>query len=157
MRVSNHPLFSILFALLLLSPSSLAFDTPLSDQAVRGAYFLGQRRDESMATFLNKYTRFLEPPKTGPHIVSVTFFTPFAVLVQQSSQHNAGYSAQTCFRRRVIPSPSTSTSTTSADRCGTYTPLEGERASLARVSPSPSMNQITWGFQGKEPSSREAY
>ena len=93
MRVSNQPLFSILFALLLLSPSSLAFDTPLSDQAVREAYFLGQRRDESMATFLNKYTRFLEPPKTGPDIVSVTFFTPFAVLVQQSSQHAAGYSA----------------------------------------------------------------
>jgi len=80
-------------ALLLLSPSSFAFDTPLSDQAVREAYFLGQRRDESMATFLNKYTRFLEPPKTGPDIVSVTFFTPFAVLVQQSSQHAAGYSA----------------------------------------------------------------
>ncbi|PYU55345.1 MAG: hypothetical protein DMG55_28190 [Acidobacteria bacterium] len=94
MRVSNQPLFSILLALLLLSPSSFAFDTPLSDQAVREAYFLGQRRDESMATFLNKYTRFLEPPKTGPDIVSVTFFTPFAVLVQQSSQHTAGYSAQ---------------------------------------------------------------
>jgi len=38
-RVSNQPLFSVLFALLLLSPSSFAFDTPLSDQAVREAYF----------------------------------------------------------------------------------------------------------------------
>src|SRR5467141_4185054 len=89
-----RPVASLLAALLLLSPSSFAFDTPLSDQAVREAYFLGQRRDESMATFLNKYTRFLEPPKTGPDIVSVTFFTPFAVLVQQSSQHASGYSAQ---------------------------------------------------------------
>src|SRR5204862_8037112 len=87
-------MFSILFALLLLSPSSLAFDTPLSDQAVREAYFLGQRRDGSMATFLNKYTRFLEPSKTGPHIVSVTFFPPFALLVRQSSEHNAGYSVK---------------------------------------------------------------
>src|SRR5437016_14306019 len=91
---SARPVTSFLAVALLLSPSSFAFDPPLSDQAVREAYFLGQRRDESMATFLNKYTRFLEPPKTGPHIVSVTFFTPFAVLVQQSSQHNTGYSAQ---------------------------------------------------------------
>jgi len=29
----------------------LAFDTPLSDTAVREAYFLGQRRDETMGAF----------------------------------------------------------------------------------------------------------
>jgi hypothetical protein len=91
---SNRSFASILAVLLLLSPSSFAFDTPLSDQAVREAYFLGQRRDESMATFLNKYTKFLEAPKTGPHITSITVFTPFALLVQQSSQHTSGYSAQ---------------------------------------------------------------
>jgi hypothetical protein len=85
---------SLLAAALLLSPCSFAFDTPLSEQAVREAYFLGQRRDETMANFLNKYTRFLSPPKTGPDIASVTFFTPFALLVQESSQHTSGYSAQ---------------------------------------------------------------
>jgi len=47
-----------------------------------------------MATFLNKYTKFLEAPKTGPDIASVTVFTPFALLVQQSNQHASGYSAQ---------------------------------------------------------------
>jgi hypothetical protein len=81
-------------ALILSTPSSFAFDTPLSDQAVREAYFLGQRRDDTMATFLNKYTKYLEAPKTGPHIASVTVFTPFALLVQRSSQHTSGYSAQ---------------------------------------------------------------
>jgi hypothetical protein len=85
---------SVLAAILVLTPSSFAFDTPLSDQAVREAYFLGQRRDETMATLLNKYTKFLPPPKSGPDIASVTFFTPFAILVQQSSQHTSGYSAQ---------------------------------------------------------------
>src|SRR4029077_4869929 len=65
-----------------------------SDQSVREAYFLGQRHDETMAKLLNKYTSFLPPPKTGPHIASVTFLTPFALLVQQSSQHTSGYSAQ---------------------------------------------------------------
>src|SRR5213080_1373773 len=91
---SARPVTSFLAVALLLSPSSFAFDTPLSDQAVREAYFLGQRRDETMATFLNKYTKFFPPPKTGPDIASVTFFTPFALLVQQSSQHTSGYSAQ---------------------------------------------------------------
>jgi len=78
---------------LLLCPPSFAYDTPLSDQAVREAYFLGQRRDESMYAFLNKYTKLLPPPKTGPHIASVTFFTPFALLVQHSSRQS-NYSAQ---------------------------------------------------------------
>lgn len=94
LRSSARPIASILAALILSTPSSFAFDTPLSDEAVREAYFLGQRRDDTMATFLNKYAKFLSPPKTGPHIASITFLTPFALLVQQSSQHTSGYSAQ---------------------------------------------------------------
>ena len=84
---------ALLTSALLLSGPAFAYDTPLSDQAVREAYFLGQRRDESMASFLNKYTKLLPPPKTGPHISSVTFFTPFALLVQYSSRQS-DYSAQ---------------------------------------------------------------
>jgi hypothetical protein len=76
-----------------LCAPTLAFDTPLSEQAVREAYFLGQRRDESMYAFLNKYTKLLPPPKTGPRIAAVTFFTPFALLVQYSSRQS-DYSAQ---------------------------------------------------------------
>ena len=94
MSSAMRRLLSIIAAALLLSQGSFAFDTPLSDQAVREAYFLGQRRDETMAAFLNKYSKYLEAPKTGPHVASVTFFTPFALLVQQSSQHTSGYSAQ---------------------------------------------------------------
>jgi len=94
MFVSARPIAAALMTVWLLTPSSFAFDTPLSEQAVREAYFLGQRHDETMATFLNKYTKFLEAPKTGPDIASVTVFTPFALLVQQSSQHASGYSAQ---------------------------------------------------------------
>ena len=78
---------------LLLVPPSFAYDTPLSDQAVREAYFLGQRRDESMYAFLSKYTKLLPPPKTGPHIAAITFLTPFALLVQYSSRQS-DYSAQ---------------------------------------------------------------
>jgi len=93
MFFSARPIASVLVAAMLLTPSSFAFDTPLSDQAVREAYFLGQRRDETVANLINKYTKLLPPPKSGPDIASVTFFTPFALLVQQSSQRSE-YSAQ---------------------------------------------------------------
>ena len=72
---------------------ALAFQSPLSDESVREAYFLGQRHDESFAHFLEKYTKQLPPPKAGPYISSVSFFTPFALLAQRSSEH-IQYSAQ---------------------------------------------------------------
>jgi hypothetical protein len=92
----SRPHFAVALstAALLLAQPLLAFDSPLSDEAVREAYFLGQRHDDSFVRALDKYTTYLDPPETGPHIASVTFFTPFALLVQSSSQHATGYSAQ---------------------------------------------------------------
>lgn len=87
-------LVALLVTIFLLSPSSSAFETPLSEEAVREAYFLGQRRDETLARFLDKYTRHLAPPESGPYIASVTFLTPFALAAQLSSRRSAGYSAQ---------------------------------------------------------------
>jgi hypothetical protein len=94
MRFSSRSVATILAAALLLSPSSFAFDTPLSDQAVREAYFLGQRRDEKTAQFLDKYRRHLPVPESGPWISTVEFFTPFAEAVELSRQRSSGYSAQ---------------------------------------------------------------
>jgi hypothetical protein len=86
---------SCLLAVVLLCPApSPAFDTPLSDTAVREAYFLGQRRDETMARFLDKYTKHLEEPRNGPYIASITFFTPYAQVVLLSRDNSSGYSAQ---------------------------------------------------------------
>jgi hypothetical protein len=79
---------------LLATQPVFAFDSPLSEEAIRQAYFLGQRRDDTMTRALDKYTYYLDPPEAGPHIASVTFFTPFALAVQSSSQHSSGYSAQ---------------------------------------------------------------
>ncbi len=97
MASSFRPFLALLTAALLLSAPSSAFNTPLSDEAVREAYFLGQRHDESMARLLGSYTRFLPPPSTGPHIYAVTFLTPFALLVQHSSRQS-NYSAQQAAR-----------------------------------------------------------
>jgi hypothetical protein len=84
----------LLAADLLLPAPSFSMDTPLSDEAVRDAYFLGQHHDQTLSNFLNKYTKFLPMPKTGPDIASITFLTPFSLLVQESNQRTMNYSAQ---------------------------------------------------------------
>src|SRR6266566_4677605 len=90
----TRSLASALAVALLLSPSSFAYQSPLSEESIREAYFLGQRHDESFVSFLSKYIRPLPPPKTGPYISSVTFFTPFAQVAQLSDRHIGNYSAQ---------------------------------------------------------------
>jgi hypothetical protein len=92
-RLSRSSVISSLLTLLLSAAPTLAFVSPLSDEAVREAYFLGQRHDETMARFLDKYSQRLQAPETGPFISSIEFLTPFARLVQISSQR-ANYSAQ---------------------------------------------------------------
>ena len=91
---SSRRFVALALATLLVSPELFAFSSPLSDEAIREAYFLGQRRDESTAHFLAKYKQQLAAPKTGPYIASVELLTPFARAVLRSSQQTVGYSAQ---------------------------------------------------------------
>ena len=83
-----------LTSILILAPSSSAFDSPLSDTAVREAYFLGQRHDDSLGKLLDKYVLYLQPPKTGPYIQTVSFLTPYVLTALYSSQQVSIYSAQ---------------------------------------------------------------
>jgi len=88
-------IFLALFVSLCLSVLSVsAFDIPLSDEAVREAYFLGQRHDGTYPSILSKYIKSLPPPKSGPYISSVTFLTPFIQLVEHSDSYIGNYSAQ---------------------------------------------------------------
>src|SRR5215469_3330885 len=84
----------ILATTLLLVPPSLAFKTPLSSEAVREAYFLGQRHDGTYPRMLEKYTKFLPRPKSGPYISSVAISTPFLQMVAYSDGYIGNYSAQ---------------------------------------------------------------
>jgi hypothetical protein len=88
-----RPCFALLAAVVLVGPPpSFAYYTPMSEQAVREAYFLGQSHDGSYEAQLEKHTKFLPPPKTGPHICSVVFMTPFLLFAEFASrQYN--YSA----------------------------------------------------------------
>jgi hypothetical protein len=85
---------ALLLSLCLASPPVSAFETSLSDEAVREAYFLGQRRDEKTALFFETYRRYLPVPNSGPHVYMVEVFTPFAEAVDVSRKHWTGYSAQ---------------------------------------------------------------
>ena len=86
--------FAILTAALLITSIAHAVDAPLSDEAVREAYFLGQHRDDRTAQFLETYRSHFPVPKSGPHVFAIELFTPYAQAVEASSQHGLGYSAQ---------------------------------------------------------------
>src|ERR1700675_2009253 len=86
--------FAIVAALALLAQPIFAFQSPLSDESVREAYFLGQRHDGSLEGLVEKSTQRFPAPKTGPYISSVMFVTPFVSAAQLSNNHLGNYSAQ---------------------------------------------------------------
>jgi hypothetical protein len=79
---------------LFVFPFAYAFDTPLSDSAIREAYFIGQRHDDKTRATLEQYSRRLPVPEKGPYIAEVQLYTPYAQVVQQSLEQISGSSAQ---------------------------------------------------------------
>jgi hypothetical protein len=79
---------------LLLIPSASAFDTPLSQEAVRDAYFLGQRNNESTLSFFSQYVKTLPAPDKGPYISEVEIYTPYSQIIEHSRRLSGSYSAQ---------------------------------------------------------------
>lgn len=94
MPSSLRPCLAILTTALLLSPSSFAYQSPLSEESIREAYFLGQRNDERTGEFLDKYRKHLSVPESGPWVSTVELFTPYAEAIDLSRQRSFGYSAQ---------------------------------------------------------------
>ncbi len=84
---------SLAAALLLPAPCS-AFDTPLSQQAVREAYFLGQHNDESTLSFFSQYVKTLPAPDKGAYISEIEIYTPYAQIMEASRRRTGRYSAQ---------------------------------------------------------------
>jgi hypothetical protein len=87
----SHRLCGLVLSVGLCVRTASALDSPLSENAVREAYFLGQRHD---ARYLSPYIKFLPMPKTGPQIFSISLLTPFAQLAGHSSSYIGKYSAQ---------------------------------------------------------------
>ena len=70
-------LVAFLMALSLLTEPVFAFYTPLSDEAVREAYFLGQRRDESMNNSPRETYVHLVPSEAPPAGIGEPGVPPF--------------------------------------------------------------------------------
>jgi hypothetical protein len=85
----------LLAAVLLLVPSpSSAFDAPLSPEAVRDAYFLGQHNNQSTLSFFSQYVKTLPAPDKGAYISEVEVYTPYTQIIEASRRRTGTYSAQ---------------------------------------------------------------
>jgi hypothetical protein len=94
MHSAARPGIAIVAALVILVQPIFAFQSPLSEESVREAYFLGQRHDGSLEGLVEKSTQRFAAPKNGPYISSVRFVTPFVSAAQLSSSYVGNYSAQ---------------------------------------------------------------
>jgi hypothetical protein len=81
------------FALVVLQPA-LAYNDPLSPEAIREAYFLGKRNDEQTAAFFVKYVHALPTPESGPYIASIGIDTPYSAIVRYVQSTSDDYHAQ---------------------------------------------------------------
>jgi len=93
----QHPMrifTSLLLSLCLTFLSGAAFDSPLSDSAIREAYFLGLRHDDKTRVTLEQYSRRLPVPEKGAHVAEIGLYTPYAQIVQQTSEKMIASSAQ---------------------------------------------------------------
>jgi hypothetical protein len=94
MRAPHSPTVCGLITLALLAQPLLAFQSPLSEESLREAYFAGQRHDGSFERLLESHSHHFAPPKTGPYISTIIFVTPFMIAAEMSNKQLGNYSAQ---------------------------------------------------------------
>jgi hypothetical protein len=85
-------LLLLLPALLIVGPA-LAYDYPLSPEAIREAYFLGSGDPNKRLDFFSKYTKTYPISKSGQYVGSIEFETPYVVIAERVSQSVPNYFA----------------------------------------------------------------
>jgi hypothetical protein len=87
----NPSKLSVLFLTLLLALPAYAYDFPLSEHAIRDAYFLGARQMSVGPAFLAQYTQTIPKLAVGDYKSTINVETPFTqVAVYASKQLNYG-------------------------------------------------------------------
>jgi hypothetical protein len=71
---------------LVVALPALAYEYPLSDSAIRDAYFLGKSSNAKLSELFEKYTKRPPVPNKGPHIASVILETPYVGVVEHSRE-----------------------------------------------------------------------
>jgi len=86
------PILILALAIVALQPA-LAYDYPLSPEAIREAYFLATGDSAKMAEVFKKYTQNPPAPKTGEHVSMIQFETPYLVVAEKIAQIGANFHA----------------------------------------------------------------
>ena len=85
--------FAILLFVLIAVQAALAFDYPLSPEAIREAYFLVTASQDKRAEFFQKYKHYLPMPESGPYISLIDVKTPLGCLVDELATRGPNYHA----------------------------------------------------------------
>lgn len=86
MRQPAHSLFLILLIGLFAAQPAVAYEYPLSPDAIREAYFLGKASSSKRQVFFDTYTRHFSRPSSGPYISLVRVITPYAYVVERTAR-----------------------------------------------------------------------
>jgi hypothetical protein len=78
--------------------ASAGYEAPLTSAALHEAYILGQRNDQTTASFRNPYSKQITEGSKAPHIAEIQILTPFAQVVDLSRQFTSGYSEEQAAR-----------------------------------------------------------
>ena len=94
MRTRARPVLLILLLAAMTAQPMLAFEYPLSSEAIREAYFLGRGNPDKKNAFFEKYRHNLPVPESGPHVSLIEVETPFACLVDEINSGSPNDHAQ---------------------------------------------------------------
>lgn len=86
--------FPVALAAIFAAQPALAFDYPLSPEAIREGYFLGRQNSDRRQTFLQQYKHNLPVPETGPQVGLIQVETPFTFIADKVASANSNYHAQ---------------------------------------------------------------
>jgi len=84
---------SILLLAVLVAQPAFAYNSPLSPEAIREAYFLGKEDANKRADFISKYTLQLPAPKKGVDVGAIEFETPFVMIANRVARSVSNYFA----------------------------------------------------------------
>jgi hypothetical protein len=99
MRTRARPVLLILLLAAMTAQPMLAFEYPLSSEAIREAYFLGRGNPDKKNAFFEKYRHNLPVPESGPHVSLIEVETPFACLVDEINSGSPNDHAQEAERK----------------------------------------------------------
>jgi len=86
MQRAAHALFLTLLIAMVAAQPAIAYEYPLTPDAIRDAYFLGKSSASKREAFFAQYTEHFSRPKSGPYISLVRVITPFAFVVERTAR-----------------------------------------------------------------------